>query len=327
MSSSSIVISMSVMNAELKFSERFANDLEKFVVWMSNNNYIIADIVTGESIEWSEKLIEFEEPGRNKLECYVKELMKNYSLIVNDEEVDDVKTMIRNFRENKPKKNNNKKGISIVKKGDVIAKKEIKNEIKQIVVSSEINTEDVYYIDTLEFSTEELVNIFGNPLSNGNENTKHQYEWKIKVITEDEVRIYSIYNWMDKNKNFKEYLDNEWHLGTEKECPKNPKNGCECQIKNIIEYLNSQKNKSNIIVDAVVSEVQEEENDEVSDNQDMTTSDLEENPDRHLASDLQDKTPRYTIQGEKENQENIIKELFNFSEDDDSIIDIDSIHF
>lgn len=305
--SSSIVISMSVMNAELKFSERFANDLEKFVVWMSSNNCIIADVVTGEPIEWNENLVEFEEPGRNKLECYVKELMKNYSLMVNNEEVDDIKTMIRNFRENKPKKNNNKKEntkseIKQIKKIEsVITEEEIKKEIKQIVVNSDINTEDVYYIDTLEFSTEELVNIFGDPLSNGTLTTKHQYEWKIKVITEEEVRIYSIYNWMDKNKNFKDYLDNEWHLGTEKECPENPKNGCECQIKKIIEYLNLQKSTK--------AHVAGQARGEISDKQDNMQVEAQ------------------CEQEKKENQENIIKELFNLSDDDNSIIDIDSIHF
>jgi hypothetical protein len=311
---------MSVMNAELKFSERFANDLEKFVVWMSSNNCIIADVVTGEPIEWNENLIEFEEPGRNKLECYVKELMKNYSVVVNNEEVDDIKTMIRNFRENKPKKINNKKENKkteikqITKTEDDISKK----EIKQIVVSSDINTEDVYYIDTLEFSTEELVNIFGDPLSNGTLATKHQYEWKIRVITEEEVRIYSIYNWMDKNKNFKDYLDNEWHLGTEKECPENPKNGCECQIKKIIEYLNLQKSKSAeapVADEVQLASEQEQDRGEISDKQD----------DSDLLSNMQVEAQRH--QERKENQENIIKELFNLSDDDDSIIDIDSIHF
>jgi len=78
-----------------KFSETFINDLEMFMIWLSKNEYCLNDIVTGEKVEMNIDLINFNEPSRSKLECYVKELVKYYLLEKDNEEIDDIKTMIK----------------------------------------------------------------------------------------------------------------------------------------------------------------------------------------------------------------------------------------
>lgn len=249
------------MVVENEFSEAFINDLNKFKIWLDENEYYLNDIVTGEKVNLEVNMMSFNEPSRNKLECYVKELLKCYCLVKDNEDVDDIKTMIKNFRQNKPKK---------VKKDNKIKKeKQIENNIKKkendviksavnerkfdMVVKDNLDTKDVCYIDTLEFSTLDLEKVFGKPLKNGCENDKHQYEWKILAISGDEEMIYSIYNWKDENDEFKSYNENMWHIGTIKRCIKDNAFGCECNLSVVKKFIkeklkleNSDDNKSKV---------------------------------------------------------------------------------
>lgn len=254
-----------------KFSETFINDLEMFMIWLSKNEYCLNDIVTGEKVEMNIDLINFNEPSRSKLECYVKELVKYYLLEKDNEEIDDIKTMIKEFRTNKIRKGIKKSKITKVKKVDkgesevvvdksevevvvdksesevevVVDKSEvIKNKvdvIKDVIVKEDLNTDDICYIDTLEFSTKELEGVFGKPLKNGKRGDKHQYEWKILMITEKEEIIYSIYNWQYKNGKFDEYNENEWFLGTMNKYPNDNSFGCDMMI----DYIKGKINRDN----------------------------------------------------------------------------------
>jgi len=273
-----------------KFSETFINDLERFVIWISENEYCLNDIVTGEKVEMNIDLINFNEPSRSKLECYVKELVKYYSLEKNNEEIDDIKTMIKEFRTNKIKKGIKKSKIAKVKKVDkrdvsnnkvdvvvdkrevvvdkrevsnnkvdvVVDKREVSNNkvdvIKDVIVKEDLNTDDVYYIDTLEFSTKQLEGVFGKPLKNGKRGDKHQYEWKIIMITEQEEIIYSIYNWKHKNGEFDNYDENEWFLGTLKRCRNDILSGCDMMI----DYIRGKINRDNEGDNNIESKIQED---------------------------------------------------------------------
>ena len=273
-----------------KFSETFINDLERFVIWISENEYCLNDIVTGEKVEMNIDLINFNEPSRSKLECYVKELVKYYSLEKNNEEIDDIKTMIKEFRTNKIKKGIKKSKIAKVKKVDkrevsnnkvdvvvdkrevvvdkrevsnnkvdvVVDKREVSNNkvdvIKDVIVKEDLNTDDVYYIDTLEFSTKQLEGVFGKPLKNGKRGDKHQYEWKIIMITEQEEIIYSIYNWKHKNGEFDNYDENEWFLGTLKRCRNDILSGCDMMI----DYIRGKLNRDNEGDNNIESKIQED---------------------------------------------------------------------
>ena len=84
-------------------SEKFVKELEKFFEWCVKNEYILVDESENE-IEWNTKLLKkFEEPGRNKIEGYLKELKKNYSIKKNDEEIDDVKLLCKEYKEKSEK--------------------------------------------------------------------------------------------------------------------------------------------------------------------------------------------------------------------------------
>jgi hypothetical protein len=152
---------------------------------------------------WNEDLLQdFREPGRNKLEVLLKELTKKYFLVKvesdsqQENEIDDLKAMIKNFKENKPKNIKKRKIVSKIKK-------------EKIKVDYTIDTSETHFLVTLPFDTNELVNAFDTPQQTGNDqDDKHQYEWKIKVGS----TVFSIYNWMNQHKKFHAFTDNEWHL-------------------------------------------------------------------------------------------------------------------
>jgi hypothetical protein len=214
-------MSVSVSASELKLSENFKQDFEKFLLWVVENNYKLRDLVTGEEVEWNEELLQgFNEPGRNKLETFVKELTKRYFLVqsvhkvdeykimdeIKNQEVDDIKSMIKQFKENKPRKVTKRK----VKDENTENKKQKKTK-EQVKVDFDIDTSKTHYLVGLPYSTQQLINALGEPRKTGNvENSdKHEYEWKVKVGS----NVFSIYNWMNTQKKFPLFEDNEWHLG------------------------------------------------------------------------------------------------------------------
>ena len=189
-----------------ELSDKFANDLEKFFIWVVENDYVLTDTVQDSEIDWDMELVrDFEEPGRNKMESFLKKLMKIYSLTKDNEQVIDIKTMVKNFKENKPK-HINKKEKRVVKK--VVESK------KEIEVNVKFDTSDTFYIDTLEFSTCDLIKVFGKPYNTGTRDSKHQYEWKIMV---GGSIVYSVYNWLNEDGEHDEFSDNEWHVASTKE--------------------------------------------------------------------------------------------------------------
>lgn len=317
------------MVVENNFSETFVNDLEKFKIWLDENEYYLNDIVTGEKVILEINMISFNEPSRNKLECYVKELVKYYSLIKEDEEVDDIKSMIKNFRQNKPKKVKNnikkEKNIKIKKENetkqdneveieiDIKNKKvEIETKLKEnkvdIIVKDSLDTEDVCYIDTLEFCTSDLEKVFGKPLKNGGENDKHQYEWKILVVMENEEIIYSIYNWKEKNGEFKSYDENRWHIGTIERCIKDKSFGCECKLS-VVKTLIKDKLKLENRLDLL----------EKKDNKFKIEDKIKVQKDIRSKNKIKDKIKNKVL------TEDSIMQLFNLTDTEMDIIDIDDI--
>jgi len=141
----------------------------------------------------------------------------------------------------------------VVDKSEVIKNKV--DVIKDVIVKEDLNTDDICYIDTLEFSTKELEDVFGKPLKNGKRGDKHQYEWKIIMITEQEEIIYSIYNWRYKNGKFDEYDENEWFLGTMKRCKNDNLFGCDMMIDYIKGKINRDKEGDNNIESKIQEDV------------------------------------------------------------------------
>ena len=212
-----------------KLTDKFEKDVERFFVWAVKKDYELKNS-NDESVEWSIdllKTIDFKEPGRNKLESLIKSIRQTYNIFLNEIEIDDAKLMSKDFKESpvekspkkvkevKPKKS--KKIESEVteevkpkkksKESEVI--EEVKPEIESVKLDMTLDTENTFWLDTLEYWTKDLVKVFGKPKKTGNDEDDHLYEWKIQVNN----TVYAIYDWHNKEK----LEDITWHLGTSEE--------------------------------------------------------------------------------------------------------------
>lgn len=212
--------------ANVVLTDKFKKELEKFFSW-AQSTYSIKDI-HGEEKEWSMSLLKkFEEPGRNKLEAYIKALLANYVIALNDNEesyIEDAKLLAKEFKDKADKKSEkSEKSEKTEKKSEKKSKKtevkeeETKTETKKIKKTEQkedmvkldmsLDTSETYNVDTLEYWTEELVNVFGKPKKTGGDDDEHTWEWKIEV----NGKVYTIYNW---NENGESYDDSTWYLGS-----------------------------------------------------------------------------------------------------------------
>lgn len=200
-----------------ELTEKFAKELNKFFGWARDTGY---KVLKGEKeMEWSLKLLkDFEEPGRNKMDAYIKALLKKYTINDNSsEEVDDYKVMLKDFKDNKPKR----------KRADTST--ESSTQESSVIVDSTLDTTDTYYLETLEFDTNTLLKKLGKPVKNGGE--KNRFEWKVKVGD----NVYTIYDWANKEGEFESFADTEWHIGGFKANKKD--------IKVIVAFLNEKEIK------------------------------------------------------------------------------------
>lgn len=211
------------------FSEKFQKELAKFTKWIETTDIKVGDIVDGSEISWKDISIpDFEEPGRNKLENFIKEVMKHYFVNVNGEEINDIKMITKDFRENKPKRSRKQDLVSdgsesdkkLTKKQKTETPKKVEKENAKkskkveengnfdVVVDKNFDTNDTEYFDTLSFTTQELVRCFGKPIFTPDEE-EYQYEWKLMVGS----KLFSIYNWLNDDNKFDKFEECEWYLG------------------------------------------------------------------------------------------------------------------
>jgi len=160
---------------------------------------------------------------------------------------------------------------------------------------------------TLSESTQDLVNIFGNPIKNSKKDD-YEYEWKIMVGE----KIFSIYNWLNYDNEFYEFQDNEWYLAGIEE-----KSTEEKYLRNYI------KQKGNL-------DIKQNEPEPILTNEEPTTN--EEPPTNEepiLTKDLQFEQEEFEEIQEvnvKESNYELDVEL-DLIEDDDVEINIDDIDF
>lgn len=250
---------MSMQVETKKMTDKFVKELEKFMKWAEENEYRIRN-KNGEDKAWNmELLTAFVEPARNKLETYIKELIKEFVIEKDNDEIEDAKLFAKEFKECKPKrkrqsqsetettesetkeKTSNSKDKKEIKETKVkrVAKKskkentQEKNEIKDnkegIIIDMNLDTTNTYYLDTLCFTTRELVNKLGEPKKTGGKNDKHRYEWRI-MINEN---VYSIYDWCRYGK-FEEFENEKWYIGGTSDDKKN--------VDKIIDYITGTMN-------------------------------------------------------------------------------------
>jgi hypothetical protein len=106
-----ISYSLLQMSTTLNLSDKFAKDLNKFFIWVKENNYVVKK--DDEVVNWSQDMLpDFTEPSRNKIDAYVKELFQFYKLYDKTNlpiEETYIKIIIKEFKENKPSLKKSKK--------------------------------------------------------------------------------------------------------------------------------------------------------------------------------------------------------------------------
>ena len=187
----------SANTAATLFSEKFAKEMEKFFSWAQEQGYVIQSAKTGTEKKWKLDLLKsFEEPGRNKLEAFLRELMKTYVIRKDDEDVDDYKVMVKEFKDTKPKRKRTESTSSAGSTNDVC------------VVDSKLDTSGTYYLDTLDFTTEQLEMRMGKPVKTGGKDASFRWEWKVSIGD----NVYSIYDWKNEAGEFDDYQETEWYM-------------------------------------------------------------------------------------------------------------------
>lgn len=173
----------------MNFSEKFIKELNKFKHWIINENFIIKNINENETeININDiDMSDFKEPGRNKLECYIKELVKDYILYKGSEIYDDYRQISIEFKNYKPKKQtketkntkNNVKNVNATVSID-----------KLVTVNKDSNNKNnnklkVMFVDKLSISKSNLIKLFGMPIVKETGQSKKMSEWCLKINERD----------------------------------------------------------------------------------------------------------------------------------------------
>lgn len=190
-------------------TETFIKEMIDFITWVELNNYTLHNKSDKSEVEWSINLLpEYEEPKRNKLLLFLKNILEIYDVIKDSSTINDMEQLIRNFKdrpkETKPRKKRTPKKES-PKKGSP------KKELKELKLDSSIDTVDLGYISDTEFTTKELECFFNEAPVECTYNSDCKYEWKFWF----NGKRYSLYNWAYHDDTFDEYYDNEWFLSGE----------------------------------------------------------------------------------------------------------------
>jgi hypothetical protein len=160
-----------------KLSEKCGKEIASFKKWLKVNNY-----------EFDDSNIDFVEPKRNKLEMYIKAILKNGNILNNGNEIGDAKLLVKDY------KNKTKKVKKVEKKGEIVYLGNILDEM--------------YYICDIDFNTDYLETYFGCKAKEVKKENQ-RYEW----CFEYKGNKYMIYDWCYEDGSFEDYKDTEWHLG------------------------------------------------------------------------------------------------------------------
>ena len=194
---------------EGEYSGKFMKELGKFFEWANEASYVIMCAKDNTERQWNMELMKnFEEPGRNKLEAYIKELQKTYVIWSKrtQEEVEDYKLFAKEFKDIPTKRKRQDTSETSGSEMEILQKaKPVKNEL-QVTIDEDIDTSETFYIDTLDFSSEQIIEKIGQPFETGQEDDEHTFEWKLKV----NGNVYTIYDWDEKDMPLQ---DKTWHLG------------------------------------------------------------------------------------------------------------------
>jgi len=247
-------------------SAKFEKELTSFIAWLPSTEYNVSDVANGSKVDWKDVVLSsFQEPGRNKLETFIKELMKVYFLHENGVEITDVKLIAKQFREapkeskkvpkeskkvpketkKAPKESKKEKVTEKESKKEKVTEKESKKEKvtekeskKEKVTENTLDKSEECFMRALLYCSKKLAKCFGNNMDD---------EWKLMIGSKG----FSIGNLINED----DFEGNEWYLASfEKRSQKE---------KDLLSYMdNFIKNKDieNVIEENVIEENVIEEN-------------------------------------------------------------------
>jgi predicted transcriptional regulator len=312
-------------------SAKFEKELSHFITWMPSTEYNLSDVVDGSKVNWNDVVLSsFKEPARNKLESFIKELMKVYFLNKNGNEITDVKLIAKEFRET-PKKEIKKESKKQTKKEtskkETSKKETSKKETSSVIVDNTLNTLEAFFLRALPYWTEELVKCFGKPIYVVDD--EYEYEWKLMIGS----KVFSIHNLINED----DFEENEWYLaGFEKRSQ---------EEKDLLSYIdNFIKNKplgtntkSEKKVQDKIEDVQdkiedvqdkiEDVQDKIEDVQDKIEDELDDNIDRDIEDKIEDELDDNIDRDIDVDIEDKIDIELDLIDDDDIDINIDDIDF
>lgn len=202
-------------------TETFKKEMIEFITWVELNNYTLHNKSDKSEVEWTINLLpEYEEPKRNKLLLFLKNILEIYDIIKESSTINDTEQLIRNFKD-RPKETKPRKKRTLPKKESPkkspkespeprSPKKELK-ELHELKLDSSIDTVDLGYLSETEFTTKELESFFNEAPVECTYNPDCRYEWKFWF----NGKRYSLYNWAYHDDTFDEYYENEWFLSGE----------------------------------------------------------------------------------------------------------------
>lgn len=194
---------------------KFEKELYSFFDWVNNENEYKIYNKDGDVLPWCKTLLtEFNETPRKKLDGFLKNVFQLYTIKNKNNQIEYTYTNLMNkYKElkNPIKTPNTSLDKQIDKLCDTmtvtlnVCDKEFS---KQIVIDNNLDTTHTWWLCNLEYTTEQLTNVFGEPAFTGNENTKHRYEWKFSI----DNHIFSIYDWKFDHGEFYDINEADWFL-------------------------------------------------------------------------------------------------------------------
>jgi hypothetical protein len=83
-----------------------------------------------------------------------------------------------------------------------------------LTLEETLDTSSTFYIDSIDYTSKDLVRCFNNPLYTGNKNDPWRYEYKFSLSVKHKKYIFSLYDYYDDNDNFYEFKNIYWHVAS-----------------------------------------------------------------------------------------------------------------
>lgn len=190
---------------------KFEKELYTFFDWANHENeYNIYD-KNGDILSWCKTLlVEFNETPRKKLDGFLKKVFQLYIIKNKNNQIEYTYTNIIN----KYKELKNPSKVTLDKQVDNLCEAMNltltvnENPHIMLMIDNNLDTTHTWWLCNLEYTTEQLINAFGEPAFTGNETTKHRYEWKFSI----DNHIFSIYDWKFENSEFYDINEADWFL-------------------------------------------------------------------------------------------------------------------